>query len=61
MKLEPTATSAIFNSNIPGEEFLLKTLNKENAQKVKFADKPTLNQFNNKWSKKRNHDGEDND
>ena len=34
---------------------------RKNAHKVKFADKAIRNKFNKKWSKKRNHDGEDND
>ena len=33
---------------------------RKNAKKGKFADKATRNNFNKKWSKKRNHDGEDN-
>ena len=33
---------------------------RKNAKKEKFADKATRNKFNEKWSKKRNHDGEDN-
>ena len=33
---------------------------RKNANKGKFAHKATRNKFNKKWSKKRNHDGEDN-
>ena len=32
---------------------------RKNAKKGKFADKATQNNYNRKWSKKRNHDGED--
>ena len=32
---------------------------RKNAKKGKFADKATRNNYNRKWSKKRNHDGED--
>ena len=50
--------NAIFNSKIPGEEHQLKIF-KKNAKKGKFADKATRNNYNRKWSKKNNHDGED--
>ena len=62
MKLEPilvhTAINVIFNSNIRREEHQQNIV--KNAKKGKFADKATRNNFNKKWSKKRNHDGEDN-
>ena len=64
-KLEPTLVHTviydIFNSNIPGDEYQLNFVKKEkNAKKGKFAEKATRNNYNKKWSKKRNHDGEDN-
>ena len=65
MKLDPTldhtVTNAILLQHPRGRVSVKDRKQRKNAQKVKFADKATLNKFNTKWSKKRNHDGEDND